>query len=390
MKILQVIPFFTPARGGSVIAPNYLSKELSKRGHRVTIITTDFEFDEEYAKSSECAGIEVIPIHCTANIKLFLISPLIKQWLHRHIRDFDIVHMHNFRSYQNNVTHYYAKKCGTPYIMQARGSLPRIMGKQGLKKIYDALWGYRLLRDASKVIALTQTEAEQYRSMGVSEDKIEIVPNAIDLAEFESLPPKREFRKKWGINVNQKIILFLGRIHKIKGLGLLVETFSDIVKEFEDVNLVIAGPDDGYLPTLEGLIKELGIKRKVLFTGLLCSRDKLEAYVDADVYVLPSIYETFPNAVLEACVCGTPVIVTDRCGIADVIADRVGLVVPYDKDQLFEAILHLLTNDKMRREFGERGSSLVRGQFAWSKIVEQMENIYQTTLAESPKKERKP
>jgi len=108
MKILQVIPFFTPARGGSVTVSYYLSKELSKSGHEVTIITTDFEFDEEYAKSIE--GVNVISFKCIANHGLFLYSPSMKKWLRDNINNFDVVHLHNFRSYQNNVVYKYAKK----------------------------------------------------------------------------------------------------------------------------------------------------------------------------------------------------------------------------------------------------------------------------------------
>jgi len=182
------------------------------------------------------------------------------------------------------------------------------------------------------------------------------------------------------LNDNQKIILYLGRIYKIKGLDLLARAFADIVKDLSDVKLVIVGPDDGYLPVLKRVIKELEAEEKVLFTGPLYGKDKLEAYIDADVYVLPSVYETFPMTVLEACACGTPVVVTDRCGIADTINGQVGLVVPYERDQLSSAISRILSNDELRQQFGEKGRLLVREKFNWSKIVDQLEDIYQAVL----------
>lgn len=378
MKILQVLPFFTPARGGSVTAPYSLSKHLAERGHEVTIFTTDFELDKGYVHSLD-GVVRVVPFHCIANIGLMLISPEMKKQLKEEIRDFDVIHMHNFRSYQNIVVRQYAKKYNVPYILQARGSVLPFFQKQRLKKIFDIFFGYKILKDASKVVALTTTETEQYKKMGVDEDKIEIVPNGIDLSEYDNLPKRGEFRKKYLIREDEKVILYLGRIHKIKGIDLLVEAFSDLIKELDDIRLVIVGPDDGFLSSLKRQIEDLKIGDRILFTGPLYERDKLKAYVDADVYVLPSIYETFPNTVLEACVCGTPVIVTDRCGIADFV-DKVGCVVEYDKDQLRDAIIKILSDEELRRRFGEGGRRLVEKEFSWDKVVLDVEKIYLSVI----------
>ena len=379
MKILQVVPFFTPARGGSAIVPYNLSKHLAKRGHEVTVFTTDFEFDEEYAKSLD--GVRVVPFHCIVNMGLMLISPTMKRQLKKEIRDFDVIHMHNFRSYQNIVAHHYAKKYGVPYMLQAHGSVLPFFQKQRLKKLYDWVWGYRILKDASKVIALTKMEVEQNKKMGVDGDEIEIVPNGIDLSEYENLPKRGEFRRKYSISDDEKIILYLGRIHKIKGIDLLVEAFLDLAKELDGIKLVIVGPDDGFLSALKKRIEDLKIGDRILFTGPLYERDKLEAYVDADVYVLPSVYEIFGITVLEACDCGTPVIVTDRCGIADIVDGKIGHVVEYDKDQLRDAIFKILSDEELRRRFGEEGRRLVGEEFGWDTIVRKIEGIYETTLA---------
>lgn len=389
MRILQVIPYFCPAwaYGGPLRNAYGLCKELVKRGHEVTVFTTDTLDSRNRVKETQeiIDGIEVRRFRNLSNTiayrdKIF-ISPSMIFGLRNSLRNFDMIHMHEYRTLQNLIVHHYAKKYGTPYVLQTRGSMVRIMTKVKLKQLYDILWGYRLLRDASKVVALTQIEAEQYKSMGVSPDKIEIVPNGIDLAEFENLPPRGEFRKKWGINNSQKIVLFLSRIHKIKGPDLLAKAFATLVKDYNNIQLVIAGPDDGYLLSLKKLIADLEISDKVLFTGSLYGQEKLKAYVDADVYVLPSVYETFPVAVLEACACGTPVILTDRCGIAGMIDGQAGLVVPYDKEQLQQALLHMLDDDKMRLRFGEKGKLLVREKFNWENIIKQVVSIYESCIS---------
>lgn len=390
MRILQVIPYFYPAwtYGGPVRVAYKLSRKLVERGHDVTVYTTDaLDKSSRLRSGGKTLDIDGIKVYYFKNLSNNLafnhhlfISPSMISTMRRESQNFDILHLHNFRGFQSLVAHHYAKKHGIPYVLQAHGEIPRVAQKQMLKKLFDLFTGYKILRDASKVIAVTPMEAEQYKSMGISKGKIEIVPNGIDLSEFENLPPRGEFRKKWGINDNQKMILNLGRIHKVKGLDLLAEAFAKLSNNLKDVKLVIAGPDDGYLPTLEKLIKELRIEGKVLLTGILYGQEKLKAYVDADVFVNPRADEIFGLVFLEACACGTPVICSTGCGIADIIDGQVGIAVPYDRDQLSSAIQHMLDDDKLRREFGERGKLLVRERFNWEKVAELIEDLYKRFL----------
>ena len=388
MKILQVTNFFKPSweSGGPARVAYEISKKLVERGHEVTVYTTDgfkWRIDVEKNKPADVDGIKTyyfrnLSSYLTRkmNLPIPYYLPIVAR---RTLRDFDMIHIHEYRTVLAIVVHHYAKKYGIPYVLQPHGSLPRI-GKEGLKKLYDWVWGYNILKDASKVIALTKTEAEQYRKMGVDEDKIEIIPNGIDLSEYENLPEKGEFRKRYRIKDDEKIILYLGRIHKIKGPDLLARAFAELSRKIEDVKLVIVGPDDGFLSTLKTQIEDLKVEDKILFTGPLYEKDKLKAYVDADVYVLPSVYETFPVAVLEACACGTPVIVTDGCGIAEIVEGKAGYVVEYDKDQLRDVIIEVLSDEGLRRRFEEEGRSLVRKEFEWDIVVKRIEKIYHQTL----------
>lgn len=374
MRILQVIPYFTPKRGGDVNVCYNLSKQLVNRGHEVTIIATDFEFDEGYAKS--LVNVRIIPFKVTVRIGLFLISLSMKKWLKKEIKNYDVIHLHNLQSYQNNVVYHYARKYGIPYVLQAHGLAPRMMKRSMLKKLYNWVWGYSILKTASKAFALTKMELDEHKEMGVGEDRIEIVPNGIDLSEYEAPPRRGEFRKKYGIKDDEKIVLYLGRIHKIKGIDLLVNAFAEIVEELDNIKLIIVGPDYGFLSILKRQIEGLKIGNKILFTGPIYGRDKLEAYVDADVYVLPSVYEAFPTTVLEAWACGTPVIITDRCGIADIVDGRAGCVVEYDKDQMQNAIIKILSDEELRRGFREEGRKLVKNEFGWEGVVLDIEKIY--------------
>jgi glycosyltransferase involved in cell wall biosynthesis len=391
MKILQVTNFFKPSweSGGPARVVYGLSKKLMERGHEVTVYTTDgFKCRLDIEKNKP-VNVDGIRTYYFRNLSSYLAREMVlpipyylPMVARKEIIDFDVIHIHENRTLLAAVIHHYAKKYRVRYILQSHGSVLPTFQKQRLKKIYDIFFGCKILKEASKVIALTVAEAEQYKKMGVDEDKIEIVPNGIDLSVYENLPKKGEFRGKYSISDDEKIILYLGRLHKIKGIDILVKAFADVSKELNNVKLVIVGPDDGFLPPLKKQIDDLNIGDKILFTGPLYERDKLEAYVDADVYVLPSVYEIFSVTVLEACACGTPVIVTDRCGIADFVDGRAGCVVGYDKDQLRDAIIKVLSNERLRRRFGETGKRLVNKEFGWDKIVGGLEQIYADIIRE--------
>jgi len=239
---------------------------------------------------------------------------------------------------------------------------------------------YLAFKKPSKIVALSRMEAEQYRGMGVPEEKIAIIPNGIDLAEYADLPPKGSFKKRFDMDEDEKIVLYLGRIHRIEGIDILVKAFADVVEELDDVRLVIVGPDDGYLGELEALIKALKIEDNVLITGPLYDKDKLEAYVDADAYVLPSRYETFPMTVLEAVACGTPIILSENCGIAEYFKDKVGLVVKPDSSHIQEALLEMLLNQKRQNIFRENYKTVIE-KFNISNTVSKLEICYERAFS---------
>lgn len=377
MKILQVIPYFAPKWGGDVNVCYNLSKELNKLGHDVTIITTNLEYDLDYAQS--LGNVKVIPFRRVATLGMFLYSPEMKKWLRSNISKYDIVHLHSFRSYQNNVVSKYAKEFNVPYIVQPHGSLPRIVGKKGLKRLYDVTWGNKILQYAERIIALTSMEAEQAIKMRVEENKICIIANGIDLSQWENASPQGRFRAQYNIPSSMHVILYLGRLHPIKGVDLLVRAFGIVSKEREDCILVIVGPDYGSLSELEEITKKLNLCGKVLFTGPLYGRDKSAVYYDSDIYVLPSHYEAFPMTVLEAWAFKKPVIVTDNCGIKDLVQDS-GLVVQPNPYDLASALQEYLQQDSLRHRHGRNGYNKLYESLSIQATVESVETLYQEVI----------
>jgi len=387
------VPYFPPAYafGGPVKAVYQVSRELVKRGHKVVVYTSDVKDFDSRLNTNPFKVVDGIMVHYYPNLammpvkklKLF-ITPQLVSYARKDVNRFDVIHLHEYRTFQNIVVHYYARKYGVPYVLQARGSLPRIMAWRRSKWVYDVLFGYRLLRDAARVIALTQTEAQQYRAMGVPEDKIAVIPNGIDLSEYANLPPKGSFREKFSVDDDKKIILYLGRIHKIKGLDILVRAYAYVVNKLgvNDGLLVIAGGDDGYLDELELLLNQLRTADNILLTGPLYGKDKLEAYVDADVFILPSRYETFPNVVLEAYACSKPVIASNIQSISDiVIHGKTGLLFRAGNVQeLAEMIVYVLEHPEEARNMGHSARKLAEEKFSIDKVVDSLEVLYEEIL----------
>jgi glycosyltransferase involved in cell wall biosynthesis len=387
VRVLQVLSN-SPAYqiGGPQGVTLRIATELSKRGHEIIIFATDASDAKTRLTIVDnpmlIDGVEVYHFRNLSNQlarRQLPLTPAMAMALNKHMGDFDLVHLSEYRTVNAALVRHYAKKKSVPFVIQAHGGLPltynTLADRQRLRSTFDRVYGFKILRDASLVIALNEAEAKQAKQMGVDERKIRIIPNAIDPADYQNLPQPGAFRQKYGINQEDKIILYLGRISKVKGLDLLVDAFAVVLTEFSHARLVLAGPDIGFLSVLEQKIADLNLGDNAIFTGALYGRAKLEAYRDADVYVLPSVYDTFPITVLEACACGTPVIMTDRCGIAPSFKEY-GLVVENDVNQLARALLKMLNDDTKRRELAQKATEFVEQEFPWSKVIEEYEKVY--------------
>ena len=403
MKILQVCHTFKPLweSGGIARSVYELSKSLVENGHDVCVYTTnrsrnrelkDYGYDYELNEPVDIDGIEV---YYFQDISKFLprsfpplplpyYLPLVAR---KELKKFDVVHIHGNRTFIELSASYYARKYGIPYILHARGSvLPSFQKEnENLRKIYDFLFGTKILKNASKVIAITSTEKDHYTQMGLNKEKIEIIPNGINFSEYETLPAKGYFRKKYNLT-DEKIVLSLGRLVKLKGIDLLIDTFNDLSHILENIKLVIVGPDGGFLKELKNQVKNLEIEDKVIFTGPLFETEKIQAYVDSDVYVLPSSYEIFGNTVLEASACGIPIVVTDRSGVGNLIKKlnidkELGFVVEYDQNQLKNAILSSVTTES-QESLAERRRKIIKTEFDQKNIIKRFELLYAQLIME--------
>ncbi|MBA7599969.1 D-inositol 3-phosphate glycosyltransferase [subsurface metagenome] len=394
MKILQVTPVFKPLweSGGIARAAYEISRSLAERGHDVTVYTTNRSLYNTNLPTNKVLYLEGMKVYYFENLRKYFPAknppPPLPYYLpfiaRKEIKQFDVIHIHDYRTMLAVIIHHYAKKYNIPYVLQPRGSLPRI-SKSKQKQLFDALFGWAIINDASKIIASSKIESEQYLDVfnDIDLEKVVHIPNGIDLETYQNLPKKGEFRRKYSIAEDKKVILFLSRIHKRKGADFLIEAFNKLKNELEGVKLVIAGPDVGYLDKLKLIVNKLNIEDDVIFPGPLYEKDKLEAYVDADVFVLPSKdrYESFGNVVLEACACDTPVIVTNNCGVSEWMINDGGryLVecVECNKIQIYNVLYKILTDEDKRKHMSKYAKKFVR-KFSWGNIIQKYEMVYKS------------
>lgn len=381
MKILQIVssPPFTWSTGGPARVAWGISTKLVGMGHEVSIYSVDKKdkYSTNIPRKEIKQGVEIYRFKNISNKHLgthLSFSPKIYKKMKEIKEEFDIVHIHDYRTFQAIMAYRQCMKRKMSYIIQAHGSLP-INNNKILKKSFDLIFGYRILKNATKVIALNTTEKEEYIKMGLKESIIEILPNGIDLSNYENLPKKGNFRSKYDIKDDQKMILYLGRITKTKGIDLLLKSFADVKSELKNVKLIIVGPDDGYKKELVKLIKNLDIDSEVVFTGFVSSEEKMQALVDADVSVTPK-FTGFPVTFVESCASGTPIITTTDADNLDWIHNKVGYVVNYDKNELTDAILKILNDEKIRNRFSDEGKNIVKNEFNWKRIAKRLEKIY--------------
>ena len=385
MNILQITKYFYPAVsfGGPIQCTYDLSKYLVKRGHRVVVYTTDALDICSNAKIKEkyrlIDGIEVFYFPSIGRLfEGIFITPNMIQALSKNISLFDVVHLHEYRTFQNIAFHCLNRN-RVPYVLSSHGEYSyqeESWDWSLLRRFFELSFGKKLIKGASAIHALSQFEATQYTCAGIKQDKIKVVPNGVTPEAFSDVSQTNDFRKFFGIN-GAEVVLYLGRVHKDKGIDTLVKAFAFLSRTRDNVKLVIAGPDDGFLSTIKEIVRELNITTKVIFTGSLNRKRVLAAYNCASVVVYDSIQEGFGIVPLEAGLMGKPVIVSDAPAMDFVRIGKFGLVVKYGNvSQLTEALETILNNPDISEAMGKNGKKFALENYSWETIGKSFEDLY--------------
>jgi glycosyltransferase involved in cell wall biosynthesis len=295
----------------------------------------------------------------------------------------DVVHIHSLFLFHVWAAARACRRHRKPYLLRPHGTLdPFIRQRRRLeKRVLGLLFQDRVIREAA---ALHWTAAEEaslaapavFGAPGV------VIPNGLDLSAYASLPEPGGLRRRLPETAGRRIVLFLSRLNFKKGLDLLIPAFARVAASRPDLHLVVAGPDDGMEAPARGWAAEHGVADRVSFPGLLSGIAKLEAFRDADCFVLPSYSENFGIAVIEAMACGVPVLISDKVNIwREIAAADAGRVATTGIGDVAEKLSTLLADPAAAAAMGARGRHFVATHYDWAEIAVRLEAVYRA-LAE--------
>ena len=393
-RVLHVIQALTPKLGGSVRALLDLSQWQSLSGLEVEVCTTNIDvpngiMDVPTDRFVEANGVRFW--YFPAQHRPLLYSRQLKRHLDSTIASYDIVHIHGLYRFPTTYAAYCSRRRRVPYIVRPHGSLDPFLYRHSsrsliLKRLYERWFDFPNLQAADAIHYTSEDERERASFLKLRTPTF-VVPNGIDWSRFETLPRRGRFRTRLGIG-QAPLILFLGRINFKKGLDLLIRAFDVLRPSIPDARLAIVGPDnEGYGEKVRHWIEERDLREQVDIVDHLNELEALEAFVDADAFVLPSYTENFGITVIEAMACETPVVISDQVNIhREVTSLGAGVVTRCDVDEIARALSDLLSHPEKGRQMGTAGRRAAKNRYTWGPVVEALKEQYEAVASRTRSK----
>jgi len=376
MKILQVSPDFYPFIGGQERYVQCLGRALVKLGHEVVVFTSNFPRGK---KHEVIDGIKVYRFDMLSRPLGNPITPGIVSALIKKCGEFDVIHVHNEHSFASNICVLVKNYFKMSLIVSCHGQL-RFDNpfKNLIERIYSKTLGVMVFKKADRIIAISSLDKEYISSLGISPDKISVIPNGVDLSKY---PNPMHLRPRDFDFVGKHVVLFVGPIIRRKGPHILIQAIPKIVKDFLDVVFLFVG-EGNFREEAERLARRLHLEKWIHFTGRISDLKLAHAYQRSDIFVLPSFSEALSYSILDACVFSKPVVSTLTPCVAEYLVNNALLVPPGDVDALTSAIKLLLTDEKLAKKLGENGRRLVEARFTWDAVVKRILQVYNEVMSD--------
>lgn len=386
MRVLHVISSLNSRAGGTFTAVRDIAIAQANSGLDVSVCTT-------YRTLEELLDLEKLRIlFLNSGITLYTfkaVSPLLfslklYKWLKGRI-NFDCFHIHGLYRLPTAIAAHFAFKNKIPYLMTPHGSLVPFLYKQSrygswglrLKRLYERVLENHNLDRASVIHFTSHEEALDAGALNIKAPFV-VLPIGIDWHSYESLPQFGGFRQRAKLDSDTPLILFLGRVDFKKGIDLLIHSFAQVLREIPKARLAIVGPDSsGYLQKVHLWCNELNIDNEVIFINHLEPAQVKEAYVDANVFILPSYNENFGITVIEAMACKCPVIISDQVNIwREIQNGSAGIIIQLSVNKLTKAVTKILNDPEEAQIMGISGRILAKDQYDWNSIVARYTELY--------------
>ena len=396
MKILMLTWEYPPRVVGGISRVVYdISKTLLKDGHDVTVVTyrdgnAPYFEDDKGVKVYRVDNYMINPnnfIDWVMQLNFCMVSKVNE--IISEQGGFDVIHAHDW------LVAYSAKTIKNSYNIPIVSTIHATeagrnsgIHDEQQRYINDTEW--MLTYESAEVIVNSNyMKNELQRLFGLPYEKINVIPNGVNLSLFNGIERDYNFRRRFAMD-NEKIILFMGRLVYEKGIQHLISAMPKILEGYRDSKLIICGKG-GMEEELKAQVERMGIANKVYFAGYMNGKDVQRMYKAADVAVFPSTYEPFGIVALEAMLSENPIVVSDIGGLNEIVEHRVNGMKAYcgNPNSIADSILEVLYDHKLCAEITKKAKNKVRNYYNWSKIAQDTHFTYQKAICQSVAEKQK-
>ncbi|MFT3768991.1 MAG: glycosyltransferase [Minicystis sp.] len=377
MKVAHVTPSYYPAfvYGGPPESAHQLSRHLARAGCDVRVLTTDANGPKLTVDVDKTREIEMEPglrvRYCPRRLPESA-APSLLALLPGYVRWCDVVHLNAVYNFTTFPTLLAAKAADKPVVWSARGALSRWKEtrREGAKEVWERIC--RVIAPRRTVLHVTSESEEKQAAARMRGMRTALIPNGVEVPALAPRPAPSETLR----------VLYLGRLHPIKGLDNLVAACGLLVRGGERrFSLTLAGGGEpAYTDALRRAVAENGLGDLVTFLGEVPPSDKGRLFAGADLFVMPSFTENFGLAIAEALAHGVPVIAGEGTPWSGLASNDAGLWVPNDPGSLAAAITAMRA--RPLGEMGARGRAWMEREFGWARVALDMRALYERLLAE--------
>lgn len=361
MRVVITVPSLAREFGGPVAKAFALAAALRDRGLIVCVVGAGVSDEPGAIALGRRGGFHGTPMPAS-------VAPL-----RRAVSGADVVHVLGFRDPVGTLAALEARRTGVAFVWEPVGMLEPRVRSLALKHGFDSTVG-KLVRDGAQALIVTSSvERDDLARAGLDPSRAQVRPNGVSFDRLWPLPERGPLRLRLGIPTDAPLVVTLARLSAIKRLPTLVRA----VGVSPPMNLLIAGPDqeDGTLTSIREAAHDPGVHERVRIEPRgLWGADKAAALAEADAFCLASSYESFGTAAAEAAGVGVPVVLSDRCGVKDVLPQA--RVVPTDDDVV--ALASAVRAAVQDRAIASAGAERVRARLSWETLAADQEAIYRS------------
>lgn len=388
MRVTFVTTHYPPSRGfGGVCESSHgLTRALARAGVAVDVVTSDASKGKRIPFQAfskfEQTNLRIYPFKYFFSGKNGFSYDAVGV-LRKLVPQSDLIHVNGIFTHPATLGAGFARHYKKPHIVAVRNGLDPWMFKirRARKMLGYKVYVQKDLEGADCIHATAEQEIRACHTLGLK-GPFTIIPNGINPHDFKDLPRPDIADERWPVLKGKTVVLFLSRLSPQKGLDMLISAWGEIIINFPDAFLVVAGPDYmGYSNQVRQLAAKSAYPGSMLIPGGVWGEQKLALYSRADVFVLPSYSENFGNVIAEALVCGTPVITTQATPWNEIEKVGCGQWITVGKKELTAAIAQMVSiPDSERKTMGQRGRELILQHYTWDIAARKMITVYRAII----------